>query len=92
VLPVKDVFYPKNLKLEKPDFAIMLARNKIMIRANTYAKYVQLSFQENDAVFSDNYFDLLPGVTKTITYKNADDRKKILSKLKVRSLFDIFYK
>jgi len=92
VLPVKDTVYPKNLKLEKPDFAIMLARNKIMIRANTYAKYVQLSFQENDAVFSDNYFDLLPGVTKTITYKNADDRKKILSKLKVRSLFDIFYK
>ena len=60
-----------------------------MIRANTYAKYVQLSFLENEVIFSDNYFDLLPGVTKTITYKNADDRKDILSKLKVVSLFDI---
>ena len=70
----------------------MLVGDKIIIKANTYAKYVQLSFQENEVIFSDNYFDLLPGVTKTITYKNTDDRKDILSKLKVRSLFDILSK
>ena len=92
VLPVRDSVYPKNLKLKKPDFVIMLAGNKIKIRANTFAKYVQLYFEEADVVFSDNYFDLSPGVTKTITYKNAESRKKILSKLKLRSLFDMLSK
>ena len=60
-----------------------------MIRATTYARYVEISFPENNVSFSDNYFDLLPGVSKIITIKNDIDLKDILSKIKIKSLYDI---
>ncbi|MEP7164179.1 MAG: glycoside hydrolase family 2 protein [Ferruginibacter sp.] len=90
VLPKKDSLYPKDLTLEKPDFAIMQSGNSIVIRTNTPAKYVALSFEENDAVFSENYFDLLPGITKTITFQLVKKENGILPKLKVISLYDVF--
>ena len=89
VLPVKDSVYPKDLKLLKPDFVIMQQGNRIMIRATTYARYVEISFPENNISFSDNYFDLLPDVSKIITLKNDIDLKDILSKIKIKSLYDI---
>lgn len=90
VLPVKDSVYPKNLKLLKPDFVIMQQGNRIMIRATTYARYVEISFPENNISFSDNYFDLLPGVSKIITIKN--DSKFSISDLKIKSLYDVISK
>ncbi len=89
ILPVKDAVYPKALHLKKPDIVIMQVGNKITVTSTTYAKYVELSFNEDEASFSNNYFDLEPGVSKTIIVEYAGDRKEILSKLKVRSLFDV---
>jgi beta-mannosidase len=85
IIPVKDSVYPKNLKLQKPDFAIILSGNEISIRCNTDARYVFLSSTGDDINLSDNYFNLLPGETKTI----LADRNLNAAKLKIRSLYDI---
>jgi beta-mannosidase len=89
VLPVKDSVYPKDLKLLKPDFVVMQQGNRIMIRATPYARYVEISFPGNNVLLSDNYFDLLPGVSKIITIPNNIDTKDLLSKIKIRSLYDV---
>jgi beta-mannosidase len=87
VLPVGDSIYPKDLKLIKPDFVVMQQGNRIKISATTYARYVEISFPENNVSFSDNYFDLLPGASKMITIKK--DSKFSINDLKIKSLFDI---
>jgi beta-mannosidase len=89
VMPVKDEAYPKDLKLEKPEFAIMQQGNRIMIRSTTPAKYVEISFPGNNISLSDNYFDLIPGVSKIISITNDIDLNDILPKIKIRSLYDI---
>lgn len=84
VLPKKDEVYPKDLKLEKPEFAMLVAGNRISIRATVSAKYVYLSVPDGSIEFSDNYFDLEPGKSKIITCN-----KPITSAadLKIKSLY-----
>ncbi len=65
--PQKDKIYPKDLNLEKPEFVLLTAGNRISIRATAPAKYVYLSTEDDSLEFSDNYFDLEPGKTKIIT-------------------------
>ena len=89
VLPVKDSVYPKHLKLEKPVFSFTLDGNTITITTTVEAKYVVLSFLDNDAVFSDNYFSLKKGETKKITFSNIKNSKEILNKLRIKSIYDI---
>lgn len=86
VLPKKDSIYPKDLKLEKPDFAILISGNSISVRANTNAKYVMLSSADDTVTFSDNYFDLKVGETKVVTCNKS---VAPLSSLKIRSLYNI---
>jgi len=85
VLPVKDSVHPKNLKLKKPDFTILITGKSISIRANTEARYVFISSNDTELNFSDNYFNLLPGETKII------QTNKILkiTDVKIRSLYDV---
>jgi beta-mannosidase len=89
VLPVKDAVYPKNLNLKRSVISIELTGNQIKMTAGEDAKYVYLSFIDNDVVFSDNYFDLKKGETKTITYSNIKNAREILNKLKIKSLYDV---
>jgi beta-mannosidase len=89
VLPVKDAVYPKDLKLVKPEFSFNLSGNSITLSSSTNAKYVTLAFISNDALFSDNYFDLKKGETKTITFSNIKNAREILNKLRIKSLYDI---
>ena len=89
VMPKEDIADPKNLKLVRPNFKINLSGNQISISSDVFAKYISLSFIENDASFSDNYFDLQAGETKTISFTNIGSAKKVLSKLKIKSLYDV---
>ena len=89
IMPAKDSVYPKGLKLLKPDFVIMQQGNRLMLRSTTFAKYVEISLPGNIISLSDNYFDLVPGVSKIITIKNEIDTKDILTNLKIRSLYNI---
>ncbi|MEP7236324.1 MAG: glycoside hydrolase family 2 protein [Ferruginibacter sp.] len=88
VLPVKDAFYPKDLKLLKPDYALLISGNTLSIRSNVAAKYVYLSSKNTELHISDNYFDLKPGETKTIYLSTSISS----SDLKIKSLYDVFAK
>ena len=85
VMPVKDAVYPKNLKLNKPEFSILISSNTITIRSNVAAKYIYLSVNDAGLQFSDNYFDLEPGKTKIITTNRAINK----TELKVKSLYSV---
>ncbi len=91
VMPVKDAVYPKDLKLKRSVISIKLTGNQIKLTAGEDAKYVYLSFNDHDAVFSDNYFDLKKGETKTIVISNITNTREILNKLKIKSLYDILH-
>ena len=84
-MPVKDAVYPKDLNLEKPEFAILISGNTITIRCNVAAKYIYLSTNDAGLQFSDNYFDLEPGKTKIITTNRAINK----TELKVKSLYSV---
>jgi len=85
--------HPKNLKLQKPVIETKITKRAdvlmITLNTNTLAKDVYINFEGEEGFFEDNYFDLLPGETKTIAYKlkNYITPK---SKLKVISLIDSY--
>jgi len=62
----------------------------ITLQSAKLARSVYLSFSDLDVQASDNYFDLLPGETATITLKSAATLDQIKSGLKVTSLTDAF--
>jgi beta-mannosidase len=72
---------PKELQLKKPTIEIkIVGETLIELKTNTLAKNVYL--QANDALFEENYFDLIPGIPKIIkTQKPTQDTI-------VMSLFD----
>jgi beta-mannosidase len=86
--------YPKDLELEKPVFIIRTARGedgyKIRVTSNTLAKNVYLSMDGVSGPFSDNYFDLLPWMTKDVWFKTRGEVKDFEKKLKVMSLYDSY--
>lgn len=63
----------------------------VNITADKFARLVCLSSDVSCKPFSDNYFDLMPGESKTVTVPlNADtDKKEQLEAIKVMSLTDI---
>jgi beta-mannosidase len=72
---------PKDLKLQKPNVTTQWLDDKtLLVTTDKFAKSVFLS--GDDAVFDDNYFDLLPGQQKTVTVS-----KKIAA-IKIKTLFD----
>jgi beta-mannosidase len=62
----------------------------ITLQSAKLARSVYLSFSDLDVQASDNYFDLLPGETATITLKSPATLDQIKSGLKVTSLTDAF--
>lgn len=85
ILPVKDTVHPKELVLQKPQFAIFTSGKSISITSNVLVKYLYVSTKDKDINFSENYFDLKPGETKTINTNKPVN----LPDLKIRSLFNI---
>ena len=79
---------PKHLQLPKPTFKVdikPLDRGRsfeIVIISDKFAKAVKLSVNGVDAILSDNYFDLLPGVPKKVELRLKE--KLSLEELKRR--------
>ncbi|MGE8513747.1 MAG: beta-mannosidase [Chryseobacterium culicis] len=72
---------PKDLKLSKPEIKIRkISPTVIEVSTDILAKEVYLI---GDTHFSDNFFDLLPGVSKKITLS------KPLKNIEVMSLWDV---
>jgi beta-mannosidase len=62
----------------------------ITLQSPKLARSVYVSFGDLDVESSDNYFDLLPGESATITLKSAATIDQLRSALKVISLTDAF--
>ncbi|MGD0892584.1 MAG: glycoside hydrolase family 2 protein [Terracidiphilus sp.] len=63
---------------------------KIRVTSPVLARSVYVSFGELDAKFSDNYFNLLPGESETITVTSSASLEALKAQLKVISLMDAF--
>ncbi|GAA4043783.1 glycoside hydrolase family 2 TIM barrel-domain containing protein [Flavobacterium chungnamense] len=73
---------PKELQLEKPTIEMkIVGETLIELKANTLVKNLYL--QSNDSFFKENYFDLLPGISKIIK------TDKLSFNIKMVSLFDM---
>lgn len=87
----------KHLQLVEPQLRAYLLKGEggvvtIEVEAESLARYVELSLDDADVVFSDNYFDVLPGETARITCSlpegwTIDDVGRSLT---VFSLYDSF--
>ena len=81
---------PKDLNLTKPAIEYTLTKSgatyTVNFKTNTLARHVRIAVGEENIIFSDNYFDLMPGDPKSITFNS----KKALNKnsISVMSLFD----
>jgi beta-mannosidase len=75
----------KYLTLPQPDLQWQLAPSgrKVRIQARRFAAFVELS-GAGDVHFTDNYFHMLPGESRTVAIRSTGDVKKIFA----RSLVD----
>jgi len=59
---------------------------RVTLSSNTLARNVYLSMENCQMQFSDNYFDLLPGETKTVMYKAPGEDEDQCKELKIKIL------
>ncbi|MDE6614465.1 MAG: hypothetical protein K2K24_03045, partial [Clostridia bacterium] len=64
---------------------------KLTITADGYARFVEIRLKGYSTMLSDNYFDMMPNQTKTVSFEipqgeNIESVKKLLS---IRSLVDV---
>ena len=62
----------------------------LRLSSDQLARHVYVATGSVDATFSDNYFDLLPGLPVEIQIKTAASEKELKESLKVISLVDAF--
>jgi len=72
-----------NLSQTGSDYAITLQSSQL-------ARSVYLSFGDLDVEVSDNYFDLLPGESATVTLRSSAPLEQLKSALKLQSLTDAY--
>lgn len=83
-----NVYYftaPKNMKLNRPEIIVNFSKTEegieLSLRTDILAKGLFLTSESVDGSFSDNYFDLLPGEKKIVTFNpshsiSVDEFKK----------------
>lgn len=85
---------PKDLQLEKPEIHYTTRRNfngcTLTLATNSLARNVYLELPGEEPHFSDNYFDLLPGKSKTVSFDSASGPDEIRKNLVIKSLVDSF--
>jgi beta-mannosidase len=86
---------PKYWPLKEPGIKYTLSRQqgktKIVLSAKHFAAFVELGVYGSYAQFSDNYFHLLPGETKTVFVTSSEiSDKKTRKGFFVRSLIDTY--
>lgn len=85
----------KNLELLKPCITVDINENSecnnLTLQSKTLAKNVYLSLDDVDGFFSDNYFDLLPNLPKTVKFVSETRKRNLFDKLKVASVYDTYH-
>jgi beta-mannosidase len=83
----------KHLELRKPGLKVQTRVEGqtlfVDVSARTLARFVELSIDGADAVFSDNYFDAPAGVTVTVTTP-LPENWTATSRVQARSLYESF--
>ncbi|MCK0472212.1 glycoside hydrolase family 2 protein [Halalkalibacter sp. APA_J-10(15)] len=93
IIDVKEHYFvhSKDLQLVDPEVKVKrLSDSEFALTSNVLAKNVYLEAEE-EGIFTDNYFDLLPGETKVITFKELGKQSfvpKRLDTLHVSSMLD----
>ena len=84
---------PKDLALEKPDIKIYNEKIdegcRIVLTTDKLVKNLYLS-TDLDGFFTDNFFDLIPGIEKTIIFETKEKKDQILNKIRMMSLVDTY--
>ncbi|MDF2859142.1 MAG: csxA [Neobacillus sp.] len=89
---------PKHFEFLKPEIVTEITESKdhinISLVSKTLSKYVEITLEGMDCVFSDNYFDIWPENKKLIHISKEELSKditieEIRNKLKIRSVYDI---
>lgn len=86
----------KHLKLAEPGFNVQVSRSGKLavfeITAHSLARFVELKLAGADAIFSDNYFDVLPGrkVRVTCPMPRGWTLAQVKKALRVQSLYHSF--
>jgi len=91
VRSARDTIKPKDLKLTDPKITYQIKGNQVILKSSGLAKYVFVDIAGYKGKLSDNYFDLLPGNEKIISF----DQKEVTTKtidLKLKSLWDVLGK
>lgn len=83
---------PKDIKLIKPElnktFSISKeGKTQLTLSSKTLVKDIFITLNGASLKLSDNYFDLLPNIDKTITFETLSVDN---SKVEIKSLFDTF--
>ena len=84
----RDTIKPKDLKLSDPKISYKVSGNKITLKSSAFAKYVFVDLKGYTGKLSDNYFDLEPGIEKTITFSKDDLKTKVVE-VKIKTLWDV---
>ena len=84
---------PKDLSLEKAEIKFVVTATgdsgTIELSAKHLAKNVFLDTPGHEAIFSDNYFDLLPGFKKTIRFRSPSS-EEMQKQLIIRTVSDTY--
>ena len=84
---VKNINLPEAKVISKVDRSE--GSTRVTLSSAVLAKNVFLKFEDTDGLFSDNYFDLLPGESKTISFSPAQAATK-LGKLQIMTVRDTY--
>jgi beta-mannosidase len=82
---------PKNLCLEKPVIIAKASKkkNSFIISSNVLVKNVFIDGGDG-VIFSENYFDLIPGASKEIDITGSQSFQQLKKKIKIKSLYDTY--
>lgn len=75
--------YPKYFRYEDPKLSFTVEKDQITVKAEAYAKSVEILNDQEDLVLSDNYFDL-NGDSKTVKILRGNPEG-----IRLRSVWDI---
>lgn len=84
----------KHLNLPKGNIMFKLEKREstctLTLKCEVFCKFVEIQLKHDDVIFSDNYFHLLPNISKKITFESEKDIDSLLKDLQIRSLIDTF--
>lgn len=77
----------KHLELKKPDIRVTMADGSVKVSSDTYTPFVYLDFDDGDAIFAKNYFDITDDRPVDISYHIISGK---CSKIRVKSLEETY--